>query len=42
MKLFISGVIVGLIIATVGIGGVMRMLDNGVAKVQTISKEAAQ
>lgn len=42
MRLFIVGVLVGLIIATVGLGGVGRIIDNGVSKVQTISKEAAQ
>jgi hypothetical protein len=42
MKLFIAGTIFGLIIATVGLSGVARMFDNGVAKVQDISKEAAK
>lgn len=42
MKTFIAGTIFGLIIATVGIGGIMRMVDNGVQKVQQVSKEAAQ
>lgn len=42
MKTFIAGTIFGMIIATVGIGGMMRMLDNGVQKVQEVSKEAAK
>ena len=42
MKAFIAGTIFGLVIATVGFGGVARMLDNGVAKVQEVSKEAAR
>ena len=42
MKLFIAGTVFGLIIATVGLSGVARMFDNGVAKVQDISKEAAK
>ena len=42
MKLFIAGTIFGLIIATVGLSGVAKMFDNGVAKVQDISKEAAK
>ena len=42
MKAFILGTIFGLIIATVGLSGVARMFDNGVAKVQDISKEAAK
>ena len=42
MKLFIAGTVFGLIIATVGLSGVARMFDNGVAKVHDISKEAAK
>jgi hypothetical protein len=42
MKAFIAGTVFGLIIATVGLSGVARMFDNGVAKVQDISKEAAK
>jgi hypothetical protein len=42
MKAFIAGTIFGLVIATVGFSGVARMLDNGVSKVQDISKEAAK
>ena len=41
MKTFIIGVIVGLVIATVGFGGVARMLDKGVDKVKTTSQELA-
>lgn len=42
MKTFIAGTIFGMVIATVGIGGMMKMLDNGVQKVQEVSKEAAK
>lgn len=42
MKLFISGVVVGLVLATVGFSGIARILDNGVSKVQEVSKEAAR
>ena len=42
MKLFIVGVVVGIIIATVGFGGVAQILDHGVAKVKTTSQELAQ
>lgn len=42
MKTFIAGTIFGMVIATVGIGGMMRMLDNGVQKVQEVSKDAAR
>jgi len=42
MKTFIIGTIFGLILATVGFGGIARILDNGVTKVQEVSKEAAK
>jgi len=42
MKAFIVGTIFGLILATVGLSGMAKMFDNGVAKVQDISKEAAK
>lgn len=42
IKSFIAGTIFGLVIATVGFSGIARIMDNGVSKVQTISKEAAQ
>lgn len=36
---FILGVIVGIIIATVGFSGIARILDNGVNKVKEITVE---
>ena len=42
MKTFILGAIFGLVVATVGFSGLARMFDNGVAKVQEVSKEAAK
>ena len=42
MKAYIAGVITGIIIATVGIGGILKMGDNVVSKVQEYSKEAAK
>lgn len=42
MKTFIFGTIFGIVIATVGFTGVARMLDNGVNKVKTESKELAK
>jgi hypothetical protein len=41
MKSFIVGVVVGIIISTVGFGGVAQILDHGVAKVKTTSQELA-
>lgn len=42
MKGFIIGTIFGLVLATVGFGGIARMLDNGVDKVKTQSQEMAR
>lgn len=42
MKLFIGGFIVGLIVATVGFGGIARILDRGVETVKTQSQELAK
>jgi len=40
--MFVAGTIFGLVIATVGFSGLAKMLDNGVTKVQEVSKEAAK
>jgi hypothetical protein len=42
MKTFILGVVFGLILATVGFGGIARMLDKGVETVKTQSQELAK
>lgn len=42
MRNFIFGTIFGIMIATVGFTGIARMLDNGVNKVKTESKELAK
>ena len=42
MKSFVAGTIFGILICTVGITGIAKILDNGVAKVQEVSKEAAK
>jgi hypothetical protein len=42
MKMFIIGTVFGVMIVTVGFSGIARMFDNGVAKVQEVSKEAAK
>lgn len=36
------GTIFGLVVATVGFGGVARILDNGVDKLKTQSQEMAK
>jgi hypothetical protein len=42
MRQFIAGTIFGIVICTVGFTGIARMFDNGVSKVQSVAKEAAQ
>ena len=39
MKSFIVGVVVGIIISTVGVGGIAQILDHGVTKVKTTTQE---
>ena len=42
MKQFFIGTIFGIIVATVGFGGIARMIDKSVDKVQDVAKEAAK
>jgi hypothetical protein len=42
MKQFFLGTIFGIIVATVGFGGIARMIDKSVDKVQDVAKEAAK
>lgn len=42
MKAFVAGTVFGILICTVGVSGIARILDNGVNKVQEVSKEAAK
>jgi hypothetical protein len=39
---FVAGVVVGIVICTVGFSGIARMIDKGVNQVQEITKEAAK
>ena len=39
---FIAGVIVGIVLATVGFSGVARLVDQGVAHTQSIVRSVAQ
>ena len=39
---FVAGVVVGVVICTVGFSGIARMIDNGVNKVQEVAKEATK
>lgn len=42
MSKLIIGFILGLVVATVGFGGIARILDNGVGAVKHQSRELAQ
>lgn len=42
MKGVLFGFILGLVVATVGFGGVARILDHGVASVKSHSQELAK
>ena len=42
MKVFIAGVIVGVIISTIGFSGIFKMLDNGVESVKVHSKQLSK
>jgi hypothetical protein len=42
MKQFIIGTVFGIVLCTVGLSGMAKMFDNGVSKVQQVTKEAAQ
>ena len=39
---YIIAFVLGIFVATVGVSGVTKIMDNGVQKVQEISKEAAK
>jgi hypothetical protein len=42
MKTFVIGTIFGILICTVGVAGIAKIFDNGVAKVQDVAKEASK
>lgn len=42
MKNIFIGIVIGVVLTTVGFSGVARMFDNGLSKVQEISREAAK
>jgi hypothetical protein len=42
MSKFIAGLVIGLVIASVGFSGIVRILDRGVDTIQTQSRELAQ
>lgn len=42
MSKLVIGFVLGLVVASVGFGGIARILDRGVQQIQTQSKELAQ
>ena len=42
MKGFIIGTVFGIAVCTLGFSGIARMFDNGLNKVQEVTKEAAK
>jgi len=42
MKGFVIGTVFGIMVCTVGFTGIARMFDNGLTKVQQVSKEYAK
>ena len=42
MKGFVLGTIFGILVCTVGLTGIAKILDNGVSRVQEMSKDAAK
>ena len=42
MSKLLIGFVLGLVVASVGFGGIARIMDKGVQQIQTQSKELAQ
>ena len=42
MKTFIIVAVFGIVVATVGVSGIAKMLDNGVEKTKNIAVESAK
>jgi hypothetical protein len=42
MRNFIMGTVFGIVVATVGFGGIAKILDNGVQKTKDIAVEGAK
>ena len=42
MRNLVIGFVLGLVVATVGFGGIARILDHGVETIKSQSKELAQ
>ena len=42
MKVFLAGVVTGIVLATVGVSGVFKILDKGMETVKVQSKELSR
>ena len=42
MRNFLIGTVFGIVVATVGFGGIAKMLDNGIEKTKAIAVEGAK
>jgi flagellar biosynthesis protein FliR len=42
MLKFAMGVILGIVVCTVGFAGIARIFDHGVAEVQSVARDAAK
>jgi len=42
MKNLLIGIVIGIIIQSVGFSGIAKILDNSVTKIQTFAKESAK
>jgi hypothetical protein len=42
MKMFLFGVIFGIMVATVGFSGIAKIMDNGINKTKEIAVESAK
>lgn len=42
MRNLVIGFVLGLVVATVGFGGIARIMDRGIESIKTQSKELAQ
>jgi hypothetical protein len=42
MKAFIAGIVIGVVVSTVGLGGITNMLDNGIETLKNQSRVLAE
>ena len=42
MKVFLIGVVFGILVATVGFSGIAKIMDNGINKTKEIAVESAK